>query len=176
MASGGTRYTYKSPYVQTWCLRPIYDLHRSPITKHHLGKRRMSENRLYIRLLQNNRQKCAKIKWCWSQIRAQTAIRPYRRFDCQVRLFNIMLCHALDQTQLAWDASEMVNILQAAETLVKYLKKSDLAAVMSKQSSKWGTLGSVPSISLTTVSVWCIKSCVKSLKAMGKIGALTLYP
>lgn len=101
----------------------------------------------------NKWQKCAKIKWSWSQIRTQTYRLPSDHIDdlTAVRLFNITLCHALDHTQLAWDASEMVSILQAAETLVKYLKKSGLAAVLSKQFSKWGTSGSAPSISLTPV-------------------------
>lgn len=61
-----------------------------------------------------------------------SALRPYRRLDCQDHLYNTVMRHALDPTQLAQDAPTVAETLQATKTLVKYVKKTGIAALLSK--------------------------------------------
>ncbi|KAK7130430.1 hypothetical protein R3I93_019921 [Phoxinus phoxinus] len=61
-----------------------------------------------------------------------SALRPYRRLDCQDHVYNTVMRHALDPTQLAQDAPTVADTLQATKALVKYVKKSGMAALLSK--------------------------------------------
>jgi len=61
-----------------------------------------------------------------------SALRPYRRLDCQDHVYNTVMRHALDPTQLAKDAPNVADTLQATKALVKYVKKSGMAALLSK--------------------------------------------
>ncbi|KAL0174601.1 hypothetical protein M9458_030569 [Cirrhinus mrigala] len=63
-----------------------------------------------------------------------SALRPYRRLDCQDHLYNTVMRHALDPTQLAQDAPTVAETLQATKALVKYVKKTGMAALLSKTS------------------------------------------
>ncbi|KAL0162267.1 hypothetical protein M9458_041663 [Cirrhinus mrigala] len=61
-----------------------------------------------------------------------SALRPYRRLDCQDHLYNTVMRHALDPTQQAQDAPTVAETLQATKALVKYVKKTGMAALLSK--------------------------------------------
>lgn len=61
-----------------------------------------------------------------------SALRPYRRLDCQDHLYNTVMRHALDPTELAQDAPTVSETLRATKGLVKYVKKSGIAALLSK--------------------------------------------
>ena len=65
-----------------------------------------------------------------------SALRPYTRLDCQDHVYNTVLRHALDPSQLAQVAPEVASTLQAAKSLVKYVKKSGIAALLSKTVSQ----------------------------------------
>ena len=66
------------------------------------------------------------------------ALRPYTRLDCQDHVYNTVLRHALDQPQLERVAPEVATTLQAAKSLVKYVKKSGIAALLSKTVNQMG--------------------------------------
>ena len=71
------------------------------------------------------------------------ALRPYTRLDCQDHVYNTVLRHALDATELALEdhpdaAPEVSATLHAAKSLVKYVKKSGIAALLSKTVNQMG--------------------------------------
>ncbi len=60
------------------------------------------------------------------------ALHPYWRLDCQDHLYNTVLQHALNPDELAESVPEVAETLQAAKTLVRYLKQSGLTSQLSK--------------------------------------------
>ena len=66
------------------------------------------------------------------------ALRPYTRLDCQDHVYNTVMRHALDPSQLEQVAPEVASTIQAAKSLVKFVKKSGIAALLPKTVNQMG--------------------------------------
>lgn len=75
-----------------------------------------------------------KVVWVTNQVaNIKCALRPYRRFDCQDHIYNTILKHALDNTELSDVSPDIGETLVAAKALVKYIRKSGLASQLKRR-------------------------------------------
>lgn len=72
--------------------------------------------------------------WVTNQVaNIKSALRPYCCLDCQVHIYNTILKHALDNTELSDVGPDIGETLVAAKALVKYIRKSGLASQLKKR-------------------------------------------
>ena len=67
-----------------------------------------------------------------------SALRPYHRLDCQDHLYNTVMRYALDLKELAKEAPTVSETIEATKALVKYVKKTGIAALLSKTVNQMG--------------------------------------
>lgn len=75
----------------------------------------------------------SKVVWVTYQgLNIVAALQPYRRLDCQDHIYNTVLRHALDITELSVTVPEVGGTLLAVKKVVRFVKQSGLASQLSK--------------------------------------------